>query len=196
MKLRLKTPYHKEPPKGWHWIRDGIEFRADSPEAVLEKVKQYQIINGRAPGDLMSEFVQYVSEHWPNLVCEDHSLSAPACVEPAVQVLVNQHALGLKPLLNVPEKKEAEAREAMCKICPHNRRFRGDPQVIEAINRRAFMLTKGKLLPLGYCNQYLWDNRVAVQWDKTLLQLIKNPAVTVAVPCWFASHEMPAGKSS
>lgn len=185
MSLRLKFPYHKEPPKGWHWIRDGIEFRADSPEAVIAKVKKHLITNGRCAGDLMEEFVSYVAAHWPNLVKESHAPDPLTLEDPLWKVLDNQHRLAAVSLLNVPEKAEGLEREKLCAACPMNRRMRGDVEVLEAINRRAFLLTRGNLNKLGYCKQYLWDNRVATVWDKDLLKKISQPKADSPVPCWF-----------
>jgi len=184
MKLKLKFPYFKEPPKGWHWIREGITFRAKSPEAVVEKVKQHLITNGRPPLDLMNEYVSYVAANWPNLVVEDHSPAAPQYHIPIMDVLANLHHLSAKPLVDVPETAEAEKRAKICETCPHNRRMRGDSDVLDAINQRAYMLTKGQLNKLGYCALYRWDNRVATRWDKKLLEQFKCEEEKPAL-CWF-----------
>lgn len=184
MKLKLKFPYFKEPPKGWHWVRDGITFRANSPEAVVEKVKQHLIANGNPPLDLMDEYVDYVAHNWPNLVQQCAGDPEPRFKEPIMDVLSNLHVIASKPLVDVPEEAEAKKRAALCATCPYNRPFRGDSDVIEAIRRRAYMLTRGNLNSLGYCALHRWDNRVATRWDKKLLAPLKYEGEK-SVPCWF-----------
>jgi hypothetical protein len=163
-------------------------FKAKTPEGVIEKVRSHLLANGLPPGDLMEEYVQYVYDNWPNLVQIDRSKTPPRMDSHSLTVLDKQHKLGLKPLLNVPEKVEAERRQKMCEACPHNRPLRGAADVIDAINQRAFMLTKGRLNKLGYCTCHLWDNRVATQLDLDLLAPVAMKKTIV--PCWFPSSPL------
>jgi hypothetical protein len=159
MSLRLKYPYFKEPRGGWHLPVEGIVFKADSPEEVIEKVRGYYAANNRPPRDVEGD--------------------RPLRVDPLDRVMVNNLMFSRHALVNKPEEDDVKARIAVCAKCPHNKSIAG--RLAADVNRVSYLLTKGELPTLGRCDKHGWDNRVAVQWDAA----VTSPAAAGPVAgCW------------
>jgi hypothetical protein len=177
MSLRLKYPYFKEPRGGWHLPVDGIVFKADSPEEVIEKVRGYYAANNRPPRDVEGDLIDYCAKKFPHLVTEGDR--RPLRVDPLDRVMVNNLMFSRHALVNKPEEDDVKARIATCAKCPHNKSIAG--RLAADVNRVSYLLTKGELPPLGRCDQHGWDNRVAVQWDAA----VTSPAAAGLVDgCW------------
>lgn len=181
MKLRLKKPYHKEPHGGWHMVVDGTTFRAIGPDELVEKVRQYLLANGRPPRDIWRDLVMFCAPKWPHLVEPDYDNTPEPPVDPLARVMVRNAELSRRPLVNEPEKVEVKKRLSVCGKCPHNCAFRGP--LASEIQRSSYILTKGKLESLGYCDAHGWDNRVAIQWDESILKTVVPEAVA---GCWLS----------
>ena len=180
MKIRLKSPYRKEPKGGWHLIVDGICFRGIGPDEVIEKVRQYLLANGRPPRDIMGDLITYCQAKYPHLVEPDYDGRPEYATDPLERVMNQNLLLSRRPLMNEPEKKEIDDRIATCSKCPHHQKLTGplEPEV----TRTSYMLAKGNLCKLGYCDAHGWDNRVAVRWDEAILKPVGSGSVE---GCWI-----------
>lgn len=180
MNLRLKKPYYKAPRGGWHLPFDGVTFRGPGPDEVVAKVNEYLIANRRPPGDIMRLLVEYCAANYPLLVEPDYDNAPPPEIDPLARVMDQNRMLSRRPLDEHPEKKEIDRRIAACKNCPLHEKIRGP--LAQEVFHSSFILTKGKMEPLGYCTAHGWDCRVAVRWDSALLQ----PASAGSIPgCWL-----------
>jgi hypothetical protein len=180
MNRRLKKPYYKAPRGGWHLPYDGITFTGPGPDEVIAKVQAYLLANNRPPTDVMALLVDYCAVSYPLLVEPDYDNAPPPDIDPLARVMEQNRVLSRRPLDEIPEQKEISRRFSACLGCPHHAKIRGPLE--QDVFRSSFILTKGKMDPLGYCTAHGWDCRVAVRWDSALLQ----PASAGSIPgCWL-----------
>lgn len=178
-KLRLKKPYHKEPYGGWHIVVDNVMFRAIGPDELIEKVRQYHLANGRPPRDIMGDLVTFCAARWPHLVEPDYENSRHHVVDPTEMIMVNNLAFSRRPLTKPPEDDVIKRRTQICAGCPNMAPI--DGPLADEVRRTSYLLTKGRMAPLGRCIRHKWDCRVAVRWDGDVLKLLSGEQVA---DCW------------
>jgi hypothetical protein len=184
---KLKQPYYRQPPGGWHLPRDGTIHRADTPEKLEEIVRQHMLQNGKAPGNIADEIVMFTHTSWPHLteMNVDYVSSDTKPARTASDVLRDvfewMGRMALQGQEEPPDRHVIAARTARCLTCPHHAPYKPDDPLYEDIRRKAFMLTKGRLPDkLGYCTRWALDCRVACQWQE---QLLGRPDASVP-ECW------------
>lgn len=184
--FKLKNPYTRRPPGGWHMQRDGQILKGDTPEELEENVRAYLIQNGKAPGNVADEITMFCHTHWPHLTEPnlDHvELSASQMGRSEIQSKVFEWLgkMVLKPHESPPTKQEAEERTKTCTACKFNKPYRPEDVLYEPIRRKVFLMNKG-IMPsgLGWCAKWHIDCRLACHWAKDLL----GPADAKEASCW------------
>ena len=184
---KLKFPYCRQPPGGWHLPKDGVIHRADTPELLEATVRDHLIQNGKAPGNIADEITMYTHLNWPHLTEPNleyvESDGPPARTKSDIQRQVFDwlFKLSLRPQEEPPEKHVLDERVGTCRACKFNRPYTVEDDLYEPIRRKAFLMTKGKLPEkLGYCTKYAIDCRVACQWQADLL----GKPESILEGCW------------
>jgi hypothetical protein len=184
---KLKFPYFRQPPGGWHLPKDGTIHRGDTPEKLEEAVRAHLLQNGKAPGNIADEITMFTHLNWPHLTEVNleyvETDRAPPRTKSDVQreVFDWMFKLALRAQESPPDKHVSDARIEKCRACRFNKAYLAEDDLYEPIRRKAFLMTKGRLPDkLGFCTKWSIDCRVACQWQEALLG---KPA-EVLDSCW------------
>lgn len=182
--LRFKKDLKKQPAGGWHIIEDGQCLRGDTPEQVEEKLTGYRIRNGRTIGDPHEELIAYWAARRPDLVEQTPADEMQAHNTPsklAGQVLTWLQAVTqLGPDIETGDSA-IELRSSICRDCPFNVALTEQGQLRAEIDRRSFLLRKGREMPgLQFCSHHHFDLRVAVRLRPEFI----DPKLYQPVECW------------
>lgn len=176
MPFQFKDRLAMSPPGGWHYIEGGTTFRGDNPEEVEEKIREYRLRNGIPAGNPKNDILNFCAMRWPNLLSQ--SDQAPVVVEknPIIQQAWNW-VVSLSHYTNPGDVPfdQADAQIAICKACPLNLPYPKDEDMLrDDLERRSFLLRKGRPCDLGFCMHHRWDNRVAVYRNRNALNAREN----------------------
>lgn len=184
--IKLKQPYTRRPPGGWHLSKDGVILRGETPEELEENVRAHMIQNGRAPGNIVDEITMFCHTHWPHLTepnLDYRELEMPVLTRSEIQRKVFEWIgkMGLRSQEQPPPKTEIDERTKTCAACKFNKAYKPDDVLYEPIRRKVFLMTKG-IMPngIGWCAKWHIDCRLACQWSKELL----GPVDAKEASCW------------
>lgn len=173
--FKLKYPWTRQPPGGWHLPVDGTIVRGDTPDELVQAVRKHFIQNGKAPGNIADDIAMFCHTKWPHLTEPnlDYMENArPSLTRSEVQRRVFDwlFAMALRPCESHPSVEDVNLRTMICEGCKWNKPYRVEDDLYEPIRRKAFLMTRGKLPDkLGWCARWHIDTRLAVQWPESLL---------------------------
>lgn len=165
----LKKNSHKAPYGGHQFNELGTVLRGDSFDELVEKLKNFRLMNARQLGKPDQDILHYYAENWPWLVerTEGEFVPTDANFESWKSWI---HGIWNKAPSRIVATAEAKTRWAVCEKCPFNRpmQFEDSPEVAE-LKRRAFLLKRGIDVPsnIGFCAVHRADIGV--------LSFIDNP---------------------
>lgn len=155
----LRKNSHKAPFGGHQFHEYGTTIRADSYPELVEKVKNFRLVNSLAFGNPEQDILHYYSENWPWLVerKEDTYVQTDSNYETWKNWIQKAWK---KPPARIVATAEAKTRWAVCEKCPFNRplNFPDSPE-LEELKKRAFLLKRGIDTPstIGYCAVHRCD---------------------------------------
>lgn len=170
MKLALNKNQKREPYGGHHFVEQGITFKGDTFDEVIEKVADFRKNNNYPAGDPVQDVLIFYVKHWPYMVTDD--------LEPKEEVPIDTKYLEWRDWIykvwqNPPKKflttKEAQDRWKVCETCPFNQKkdwAKSDEST--ELKRRQYLLTRGIAYPsfLGFCSLHRADLGVIVFTDQ------------------------------
>jgi len=186
MPIRFKERLAMRPPGGWHFIEDKTTIRGETPEEVEGKLLDYRIRNGIPPGNPMQDLLNFTATRWPNLVENAEEPPAAPKDHPVYEKVWNW-LVSISHLTNpgdVPYEQALEQTK-ICSQCPLNLPYpKSDDILKDEVERRSFLLRKGRPSNLGFCLHHQWDSRVAVYRNRNAI----NPRADSPTICWMNSN--------
>jgi len=183
--LRFRQNILHGPREGWYYVEGKQAIRGESPSDVADKLAAYRIRNGRNPGnpnkdvlnfwfDLRPELIEVAPDGTPD-VAESHSAQAGGVLAWLQSIM--QHGSDTET-----GNAAIEERTNICLACPCNLPIPCKSDIKAEIDRRSFMLGKGKVIPgLNSCLFHMIDLRVAIRMRTEFL----NPNFGNKHKCWL-----------
>ena len=172
MRFRLRKGHKRLPFGGHHYTANGITAKGDTAEEVVEKIKNYRLINGIPLGDPMSELLEYYADKFPWMI-ENNLDDQGEKPENANYVrwrgwLISQWG---KPFPKTIGEVQAVDRWAICEKCEfcRPRTWENTPEAIE-FERKSLLLKNARNSPknVKFCTLHGWDIGVS--------SYVENPA--------------------
>jgi hypothetical protein len=164
----LNKHQQRRPFGGHHFPEQAMVVRGDTFDALVAKVHELRIINGRPVGDPEKEILRYYAEHFPYMVKSGADAEKPIIPSNYLKWRDWIRYVWYQPPAKSVSRKEASTRWEKCLACPMNEpRNWSETEESAEFGRRAFMLRAGQDIPnkLGFCTCHRWDNGVVVFVD-------------------------------
>ena len=154
---KYKPNAMKRPRGGWKMIVDGIEFESDGHDGLVELIRSYRKDNRIDEGNPDREVEQYICEN-NSWMCHWYESEQEEKEKPPKHFLAKWiDRIYTKVIVFCPNLR-AKHREKCCGECKHNIQV----DMSSDYERDVFILTRGDVRNLGYCDIFSWDNRLAV----------------------------------